>query len=397
MSMLAFMPWLRLREPVAVGDVRAIPVSVAGDLPASLGSSIAGETVHKVLSQYMLAPKRNIPAATVLVLDGRPLGEDVDEDERAKLFEAGQHLAVAGMSTRRFDGGVLDDYTASGHYQVIVQAFKEPFTGSMTLTHRRKDGHSRVMLGHTDIRFWIPDYLIRQGSPELDLSLLKALAELPPSDETWKEEVKAACEQYLLANSDSPDVSRDVLTVATYAALERVSQSSPNLADSREKLRQLLAIVEPSPWTAQLRRNLGDTAIPAGPIFQDWLQKLYAFRGNLAHGKPPPVHGAWTQDEHLMAGAFVFPLVLKCLLASKGVYQLTLEDVADVLGLETLLGSKPFFPAKQDDEDESKWRERCGWPREMSNIAGAVLDLTLHRTLKEAFDGTQARDAENHG
>jgi hypothetical protein len=394
MPMLTFMPWLRLREPVAIGDVRAVPVAAEGNVPEGIQSSIAAETVHKVLSQYMVAPKRSVPAATVLVLEGRPVGEDLDEPNRAKLFAAGQHLAVAGMSTRRFAGGVLGDYTASGHYQVIVQAFREPFTGSMTLTHRRKDGHSRVMLGYTDIRFWLPDYLVSQGTPQLDMALLNALVNVARGDQSWKEEVKAACDQYLLANSDSPDVSPDVLSVATYAALERVSQASPNFADAREKLKQLLAIAEPSPWTAQLRHTLGAGAVPGGPAFQDWLQKLYALRGNLAHGKPPPGHGAWTQDEHLMAGAFVFPLVLKCLLASKEAYQLTLEDVADILGLEALLTSKPFFPAKQEDEDEFKWRERCGWLGEMRNIAGAVIDLAMHRTLSETFNSIQARGDE---
>jgi hypothetical protein len=397
MPMLAFMPWLRLREPVAIGDVRAVPVAAEGSFPEGIQSSITAETVHKVLSQYMVAPKRSVPAATVLVLKGKPLGEDLDEPQRAKIFEAGQHLAVAGMSTRRFAAGVLDDYTASGHYQVIVQAFREPFAGSMTLTHRRKDGHSRVMLGYTDIRFWLPDYLVSPGTPQLDIALLNALVNVARGDQTWKEEVKAACDQYLLANSDSSEVSPDVLSVATYAALERVSQSSQNLAEVREKLKQLLAIVEPSPWTAQLQRSLGGAAVPAGPTFQDWLHKLYVLRGNVAHGKSPPGHGPWTQDEHLMAGAFVFPLVLKCLLAGKEAYQLTLDDVADVLGLEALLGSKRFFPAKHDDEDEFRWRERCGWPREMRNIAGAVLDLTLHRTLAETFDAIQARDSANHG
>ena len=145
--MLVFMPWLRLREPVAIGDVRAVPMAAEGGIPEEIQRSVSAKTPQKVLSQYMVAPKRNIPFATVLMLEGRPLGEDLDEDERATLFEASRHLAVAGMSTRRFDRGLLNDYTASGHYQVIVQAFTEPLARSVTLSHRRKDGHSRVMLG----------------------------------------------------------------------------------------------------------------------------------------------------------------------------------------------------------------------------------------------------------
>jgi hypothetical protein len=391
MPMLAFMPWLHLRDAVTGGGVRAFPFAPAGELPEGIKSSINVEIIRNVLSQYMLAPLRSIPVATVLALEGKPLGEELNEAERARLFEFGRYLAVAGMSTRRFAGGHLEDYTATGHYQVIVQAFNEPFTGSMTMTHRRKDGSSRVMLGYTDIRFWLPDYLVGQGAPQPDLPLLIALLELSLGQETWKEEAKAACDQYLLANSDSPDVSLNVLSIATYAALERVSQSSQKLGEAQAKLAELLAVAEGSPWTGHLRDQLGQEAVAGGVQFQDWLQKLYGLRGSVAHGRAPPSHGPWSQDEHLLAGSFAFPLVLKCLLSSKGLYPLTLEDVADILGLEGLLAAKPFFPAKTADEDEMEWRERCGWPRRMSDIAGAVLDLRLQRTLEQTYQQIEDR------
>jgi hypothetical protein len=392
MPMLAFMPWLRLQGRVDTGGVVAFPFPTTGDFPEGIKGSIQEDTVRKVLSQYMLAPKRSA-GGTVLVSEGKLVGDDLNHAELARIFEFGRHLAVAGMSTRRFDGGYLNDYTATGHYQVIVQMFPEPFTGSISLTHRRKDGQSRVTLGQTNIHFWLPDYLVGQGTPKLDSALLVALSNLSSVKDEWTEEVAAACVQFLLANSDSPDVSPDVLSIATYAAMERVSQSSQNLSEAQSKLTQLLSIAEDSPWTGQFRQHLGKDALPGGEQFQDWVKKLYALRGSVAHGKPPPAHGPWSQDEHLLAGAFVFPLVLKCLLASKGLYQLTEDDVVDTLGIEGLLGARPFFAMREPDESEFKWRERCGWILKMRDIASAVMDLTMHRSLAQTLEQIEARDS----
>lgn len=188
-------------------------------------------------------------------------------------------------------------------------------------------------------------------------------------------------------------MSLDVLSIATYAAFERACQSSQNLWDTQAKLAELLLIAEGSPWTGQLRKHLGEGAVPGGPIFQDWVKKLYVLRGSVAHGKPPPMHGPWSQDELLLAGAFVFPLVLKCLLSSKGRYPLTREDIADVLGLERLLGAQPFFPVRSEGEDEFQWRKRCGWPSTMGEIAGAVVDISLHQTLTTTLNEIHAREA----
>src|SRR5207249_1630884 len=103
-------------------------------------------------------------------------------------------------------------------------------------------------------------------------------------------------------------------------------------------------------------------------------QQIYALRGNVAHGKP--AHWApreWSQQEHLVAGAFVYPLVLKCLLSQSGLYPLTVEDVAHTLGLEGLLGDKPFYAARTDlDEFEHDWRARSGWVRQFEAIDEAL-------------------------
>ncbi len=394
MPMLAFIPWLQLSKEVAAAGVRAVPFGVSEGLPAGVESSVDVKTVRKVLAQYMLAPKRSISNALLLLVDGKSLGADLTEDEVKKLFDFGRNLAVAGLSTRQFVGA-YGEYTASGHYQVVVQGFSEPFSGSTVLTHRRKGGSSRVMQGYSDVRFWVPDYLGGQESPDINEDLLLALTTIADGQERWQQEVNAACKQFLLANSDSPEVSIDVLSIATYSALERVAQSSSKLKEAQKKLAELLSVAEHSPWTAQLREQLGPAAIADGRQFQDWVHKLYTLRGSVAHGKPPPALGPWSQHDLLLAGAFVFPLVLKCLLSAKGLYRMTGDDVAHVLGLEGLLGARPFFPSRDKNESELDYRKRCAWLRQMAHIAQAGFDLSLRQTLQKSFEEIEQRLATN--
>jgi hypothetical protein len=416
MPMLAFLPWLNIKAPIVQGPFHLFPQGVE-DVPLDgVPSSVSAETMGKLLSQYRESANFPLRVVTVLQYDGRPLGEDFDEIDRAAIFRFGQHLAVSGLSDRRFIGGFMDGYTASGHYQVVIQAFTEPYTGSVSLTHRRKDGHSSVMLGQSDVYFLRPAHLVGQGEPNINQPLLAALQSVQTLPQTVHEHVDASVIQYLLANSDSPDVPLEAESIATYAALERVSDSDQSLKDIRKKLPSLLALVDSSPWTERLRNELDMSAKVQGaaqaepeaqrPVLHSWLQQIYVLRGNVAHGKP--AHWApnqWSQHEHLLAGAFIYPLALKCLLARHKLYQLNVEDVAWTLGLDALLDGRPFFelssqsnvmdgrPSNSNVElaTDSARAHLTRWQCRFEDINDALLGIALSKTIGEAIDEVEGR------
>lgn len=401
MPMLAFLPWLNIKAPIVQGPFHLFPQGVGDGPPDGVGSLMSAEAMGKLLSQYRELANFPLRVVTVLQYDGRPLGEDFDDADRAAIFRFGQHLAVSGLSDRRFIGGFVDGYTAAGHYQVVIQAFTEPYTGSVSLIHRRKDGHSSVMLGQSDVHFVRPAHLVSQGGPNINLRLLAALQSVQTLPRAIHEHVDASVTQYLLANSDSPDVPLEAESIATYAALERVSDSDQSLRDIRKKLPTLLALVNGSPWTARLRDELDLPSDGEMPVLHAWLQQIYALRGNVAHGKP--AHWApqqWSQHEHLVAGAFIYPLVLKCLLAQHKLYALNEEDVAWSLGLEGLLTDRPFFevsPKPQVVEDspgedgalsvpDSARTYLTRWQLRFDDINNALLGMALSQTISEVLD-----------
>ena len=401
MPMLAFLPWLNIKAPIVQGPFHLFPQGVGDVPPDGVDSQVSAETIGKVLSQYRESAKFPLRVVTVLQYDARPLGADFDEADRAAIFLFGQHLAVSGLSDRRFIGGLLDGYTASGHYQMVIQAFTEPYSGSVSLTHRRKDGRSNVMLGQSDVHFIRPAHLVSQGEPKINLPLLAALQAVQTLPQAVHEHIDASVTQYLLANSDSPDVPLEAESIATYAALERVSNSDQSLKDIRRKLPTLLALVDGALWTARLRGELGLPQEADRPVMQTWLQQIYTLRGNVAHGKP--AHWApqqWSQHEHLVAGAFIYPLALKCLLMQHKLYSLGEEDVAWTLGLENLLADRPFFevppespadehsPSEDDTESvRASARSRLTrWQLRFDEINNALLGMALSQTISEVLD-----------
>lgn len=408
MPMLAFFPWLRVTKPIVEGPFHLFPQGVGDVPPAGVSSTTSPETMAKVLGQYRDSVNFPLRVVAVLQYDGRPLGAELDETDRAAIFRFGQHLAVSGLSDRRFIGGFPDGYTAAGHYQVVIQRFPDPYAGSISLTHRRKGGHASVVMGQSDAHFVRPAHLVSQGEPNLNLRLLAALHAVESLPKAIHEHVDASVTQYLLANGDSPDVSLEAESIATYAALERVSDSDQTLKDIRRKLPAILALVDGSPWTARLRDELELPTSVERPVLHAWLQQIYALRGNVAHGKPAhgkPAHWApqqWSQQEHLVAGAFVYPLALKCLLAQHNLYSLCEEDVAWTLGLEKLLGDRPFFETSPEpaDDDETPAEQSpdalalrdaarlrmTRWQRRFDEINNALLSVALSGTIREVVE-----------
>ncbi len=119
------------------------------------------------------------------------------------------------------------------------------------------------------------------------------------------------------------------------------------------------------------------------------------------HGKP--AHWApqqWSPHEHLVAGAFAYPLVLKCLLAQNNLYALNEEDVAWTLGLEGLLTDRPFFevsPKPQVVEvlpgkdgalsvPDSARTYQTRWQLRFDDINNALFGMALSRTINEVLD-----------
>lgn len=392
MGMVAFFPWLQIREPIQVCAARLFLHHIGSPLPDGVTCSVSLEDLEGLLSPYRAHAKHPEQAHCLLQIDQGPIDAELDPARRAAIFRLARHLAVGGLATRRFDGRPLGSYSASGHYQVVIQQFTTPFTGSVVSSHRRKDGETRVLISPGAQHFQIPEHLVGRALPQLDLSLLHALemAHAALDAKAWGL-YEASITQFLMANSDSPDVPLDAESIATYSALERLVDASHSRPDFLRRVESCLAVVDDDLWAKQLRAELMAERAPRD-VVSDWLKALYNLRGNAAHGyRVTKLKGsAWEQNEHLLAGAFVYPLALKCKLHEAGFYQLTPEDIAHIVGLDLLLADRPFFIEAALDGIEGRGR---GWPRQMQVLGEALAAHELRGWIGDAYDQVTQRSA----
>ena len=406
MGMVAFFPWLRVREPIRVAGFHLFVHHAGAPLPDGVNCALPLDDLKRLLSPYRIHTQHAESAHCLLQLGDGALDAEHDPAGREVAFRFARHLAVAGLATRRFDGSPLGSYSASGHYQLIVQQFPTPFTGSVVADHRRKEGHTRVLISPGAQHFQIPEHLVGQAQPQLDLPLLHALeaAHAALHAKSWGP-YEASITQFLMANSDSPDVPLDAESIATYAALERLVDADQDLKDFQKKLLACLAAPDGYEWSGELRAELLPGRKPRDTV-GPWLKSLYVLRGNAGHGYPvAKLKGAtWEQHEHLLAGAFVFPLALKCKLQQAGFYKLTSRDVVDIVGLDLLLQDRPFLrtagliEAESDSaaaaEPAAGEQDRGGWPRQMEVLGRAWASYELSRYVGEAYDEVMQRPAE---
>jgi hypothetical protein len=110
-----------------------------------------------------------------------------------------------------------------------------------------------------------------------------------------------------------------------------------------------------------------------------WARELYRLRNKAIHeGTTEGYPWGWTVREHMVIGAFAFPLVVKLLLEGEGHYCLTEEDVARCRAVDRLLSIKGWH---EDDEDafDSRWTEV------LKNIREELLHERLTRAMAEAL------------
>lgn len=397
MGMVAFFPWLRVREPIRVGAFHLFWHHAGATLPDGVVCSLSLEDLKRLLSPYRTHAQHAEGAHCLLKFAHGALDAELDSAGREAVFRFARHLAVAGLATRRFDGAPLGSYSASGHYQLIIQQFPTPFTGSVVVDHRRKDGHTRVGISPGAQNFQIPEHLVGQAQPELDLAMLHALeaAHAALDAKNWGP-YEASITQFLMANSDSPDVPLDAESIATYAALERLVDADHSKSSFLKKVLEGIAVVDDHEWTKELRAELLPEREPRDVVGR-WLKDLYVLRGNAGHGYPVAKlkSATWEQHEHLLAGAFVFPLALKCKLKQAGFYELTSQDVVDIVGLDLLLEDRPFLRTAGAGEAEPIDGEpdRGGWPRQMAMLGEAWAGYELSRYVGEAHDEVMQRSA----
>ena len=347
-GMLAFYPWLRIKSRCAVGPLELIPYETekAAQFPSA---------VEQVLAPYKHSGGGRCETATLIKFASRELTDTLSDSQRSEIFNLTEIMAFASLADREFfsHGG----YMNKDNYACVIQGFREGSSG-VAITARRRDGETTAYFPAEIYEVRCPSHVSIKELPAtntLTASLIKAYA--TPQWEKYDE----AIQSYNRANTDSSQTSEQHEFVSLVGAFERLFQlpwgKEAALAQALKSSTETLGLPPSSPCD-RLKSN--EFYEKGNSVSEMWIRDLFQMRHTFAHGGTTLKESKlWTQLEHLLLGAFFFPLVVKIEMQRDGFYQLTDEDRRAVHTFTSLACCKKLFLDQRNPNgpDEFPWQK----------------------------------------
>ncbi len=355
------MPWLKLDEDLKLGKYRFLrwPRNDS-EIDTKFNTAIDSIfSMYKYLSGEVESP------ITIMIDTSRECFCRLNEEERELYIEAVTLLTVALMGENQYfhHGNYVNSSMTEVHFQNF--SLGEDW---VAFTSRKRDGST------TDMGYRFDEVTIttptacrtRSGCSSISSTWLNSLGSVLSKSTQLDRLIIEASNLFYQANTDSPSVLTSTEVVALANAFDRLF---PN-HDGRYKLASKLSSVLDA-WQAIIVKNskrLETKGVEAPKIYtrykedikdwkiiRFWMFELYVLRSDYVHGNDLNRHKwGWAANEHLLLGAYVFPLLVKVLLANERRYKLSDEDKSKIFAIDALLD----LPLYYDRETRKNlWRQ----------------------------------------
>lgn len=366
--MVTFFPWAAVEREEDLGGFALVPYR-RGTLPAGPESGRPDPTLQGQLDTLFehFHESHGVPinVATVLRFGAHGVTDELTEDEREDAFLVADLVTFGGLAAREFFSlfGV-GPYCNSDNFQLIIQGFRD-WPGGAAVSTRKRDGGTLAYVTEDANHTYAPRHVRAQEETRLDVPLIRALLAARES-EHWQP-FEEAVFWFNRANTDSTDIREQSEAVMMVGAFERVlglhGGSERKLAAAFTKT---LVPAREVPVSAASRVP-ADRFRDSRTIREAWVRDFFRVRGAPAHGRRDLRYpSVWPLKEHLLLGAYAFPLVVKILLsrAPLNLYALTGEDRAAVDLFERLASEDAFAHMRELAPGErERDRPRPAWQR----------------------------------
>ncbi len=363
MPVVAFFPWLKIKEKIVLGNIKLTPYNIEQD---ESGSNIK-KACNKVFSSYCIS-SRPVSELTVLSYKDKLLFDDITDEEINDLFIAAEFIAFSAISRReyfQFSG----NYCNKDDFLFYIQIFDETFNGAHFKT-RKRDGLSEQFSSSDNLKTIKPDNATNR-TVNIDKELLASLLELQKNKNTKAyNEIFEAIYSFNRANTDNNYFNEPFEIVLVLGAIQRILGCSSS--DITELSRNFIDFFKPS---IDLKINESQKLKNVKHIDkikiirEEWIRDLYKLRGDFAHGKLYSNKNIiWSVREHLLLASYVFSLLVKCRLEKEGYYKLIEKDEYDETGIYQIKYSDLFqinvfeklldadlFTLEKDEDGEDNW------------------------------------------
>ncbi|WP_417910225.1 hypothetical protein [Candidatus Electronema sp. PJ] len=369
---LAFLPWVLLRERTEIGRLRLIPWSrgkYPDDLPYASLSDIDG-----VMAAYADHADHLISSATLIEIDNWHTGQDPTPVAKA-LFKIRPLIGFSALADRLLFSQNFD-YCNYDTYSLVVQKYQENSTKYFGFTTRRRDGGASYIWSSDKFTFIRPYHALScHHKLSVDSRLLDALLRV----KIIPDNIIEAIEEFVLANTDSPNVPEHVELIMVKSAFERLFRINHYKDEFcraiKEKLEAIKAPdIEHTEYTAAWHAKRPNSA----RLIECWAKEFCDMRGAAAHGagRNNTSRFMWSEFYHLAFASILFPLLVKHELMALGLISQDEEAVEKLRYIELYLATNP-------DQSETECREHP-WREIPRRAMDSLRKRSYHKLIREA-------------
>ncbi len=366
------LPWLKLGCDLRISKYLFLKWPRQDDKFGEFTQSLNGICgMYKYIDGQVESPQ------TIMMDSSLALFERVEGEERQAFQEAVTILTAALIGENEFFTG-FGNYVNSSLTELHFQNFSigEDW---VAFTSYKRDGYTTDM-GYEFNEVTIstpPGCRTRTGCKGIDQAWLDTLGKTLEKSTPLDRLVIEGADLFRQSSTDSPSVLPATEIVMLANAFDRLFPD----ANGKHRLSKAVSR-ELADWLDIQDKDshrLSSKGIVPSEIYSDyseegdlvrfWIFELYALRNDYVHGNDSMRHKwAWLPAEHLLMGAYIFPLLLKVLMSKEKRYELSQEDVYKLYAIDDLLDLNEFYDRKLR---QSPWRKKLN-------------EVRLHTRLRDA-------------
>lgn len=377
--MLALLPWLKLQGPINIRNVVFTPFSIKQGDPACIFNDFKDD-ITRILSSYRDIRGEVITECSLAYIDEKePCSNAID----VRLVSNAVHLlAFAGLAKNKFCVQ-LGNYTNSSCFETVFQEFSKGAKFIRIMTRRRDGCHYLIGQKHGEVKFSIPLECTNIDVPVFDNALLISLVYVLEESELLARRLMQSIWLYNLACSDSHRISLEREIILMVSAFEQLFSRCQGANDLACKIDTLFygygsVIVNNCSRLSNIKLTNGKEEVEKQWfLHRKWVQELYKLRNDYIHGNDPARRTwGWNVLEHSLMAAFVFPLVVKILLAQESKYTLVETDKVRMGAIDILLDAQDWFKPADPSTSISTWQKTINDYKFRSRLERAVEKVT---------------------
>ena len=353
---VGIMPWLHLKSHVMCFGVKF--TSYQRDIPLPNEYKTYKDQINRILSSYVNLEGEPITECVLIGLDGYEACGSLNDSELDKIVVSAEILAFCALSKNEFFGQTRL-YTNRSFFDLYFQNFKIADSNYISIPVRRRDG-SLLMGGHEHgkIFFSVPIQCSSQQLYKVDQDLLSALEK---AQGPQIRRIKQSIMLFNQANTDSNAIMANREIVLLASAYEQLFDDCFGANDLACKIATLLnryssVKVEQSSRKEQIKIDKPEES--EWYLNRKWIQELYHLRNAFIHGNELSERTwGWSLLEHLVMSTFLFPRIVKIILAEQSVYSLSEEDLQDLYCVDNLLDLKDWAKGSEKSRNITNWEE----------------------------------------